>query len=200
MQQRGARAAVVHPHSGVVGREGIGPRGAGLDLHHLVVHGRLAGMEVDGVRHLRLVREMHAHDITDLDVDDRPGHGTPERPCGDRLAGCHLDGHVPDRQVDVMDIAGEDRRHDRVELLRRRPRVGSLPPWERPTAAGVMSMPAVLGWGDIVATDVATADRQCRCRCRGGRGPFGAAHLPEPITGGGAPGGSHRDGHDEDEW
>ena len=57
VQQRGRRAAVVHPHAGVVGRERVGPGGAGGDLDHLVVHRRLAGVEVDRVGHGRgLVR------------------------------------------------------------------------------------------------------------------------------------------------
>ena len=73
-------AAVVHPDAGVVGREGVGERLARLDLHHLVVHRRLAGMEVDGVAHLALVRQVHVDRVAQVHADDGPGHGAAERP------------------------------------------------------------------------------------------------------------------------
>ena len=106
--KRRGRAAVVHPDARVVGREGVGEGGAGLDLDHLVVHRRLAGVEVDRVRHLGLVRQVNADGVAEVDPDGRAGHLSAERPGVDDEAVGHRDVLVDDRQVDVVDRAGQD--------------------------------------------------------------------------------------------
>src|SRR6266511_2121861 len=115
VMQRGRGAAVIHPDPGVVRREGVGERAARLDLDHLMAHRGLAGVEVDRVGHLGLVRQVDPNRITEVHADRGTGNLPAERPRMDDEALGDGDVLVDDRQVDVVDGALHDRRRGWVE-------------------------------------------------------------------------------------
>jgi hypothetical protein len=82
-------------------------------------------MEVDRVRHRRLVRERDTHRLADTSVDHRAGRGAAERPRLVADARRDLQHAVRDGEVDGDHVAGR-RGHEfgRIGLVRRGERVG----------------------------------------------------------------------------
>ena len=158
---------MIHPHPGVFGLERVGEGRAGQDGHHLVVHRRLAGVEVDPVRHLALVDEVRPDGVAELHPNGGAGDRPPERPGMDDVA--RSDRHVllDDRHVDVVLGSGHEGRGVRVEDgVRGRRRIrqpGSPPGRRRPCPA---SRPAP-GWPP---RQVPRWPRAAGLWCRRGRG------------------------------